>query len=71
MGLTQSSGAPEGGTEGFHVHGVNCLNSADFVRQRAALHASYALMKLSCPHYFSLWQICIERKQCVRSYLFL
>jgi len=28
MGLTQSSGAPEGGTEGFHVHGVNCLNSA-------------------------------------------
>jgi len=30
MGLTQSSGAPEGGTEGFHVHGVNCLNSADF-----------------------------------------
>lgn len=30
MGLTQSSGAPEGGTEGFHVHGVNCLNLADF-----------------------------------------
>ncbi|XP_077083170.1 Golgi reassembly-stacking protein 1a [Siphateles boraxobius] len=22
MGLTQSSGAPEGGTEGFHVHGI-------------------------------------------------
>lgn len=23
MGLTQSSGAPEGGSEGYHVHGVN------------------------------------------------
>lgn len=25
MGLTQSSGAPEGGTEGYHVHGVITL----------------------------------------------
>lgn len=23
MGLTQSSNAPEGGAEGYHVHGVN------------------------------------------------
>lgn len=26
MGLTQSSGVPEGGTEGYHVHGVSLLD---------------------------------------------
>lgn len=25
MGLTQSSGVPEGGTEGYHVHGVSVV----------------------------------------------
>lgn len=45
MGLTQSSGAPEGGTEGYHVHGVNYFNFADCIWQQAALYASYALVK--------------------------
>lgn len=31
MGLTQSSGGPEGGTEGYHVHGVNDLYFGDFI----------------------------------------
>ncbi|XP_073705142.1 Golgi reassembly-stacking protein 1a [Garra rufa] len=29
MGLTQSSGAPEGGTEGYHVHGIQEDSPAD------------------------------------------
>lgn len=31
MGLTQSSGGPEGGTEGYHVHGVNNFHFGDFI----------------------------------------
>ncbi len=31
MGLTQSNGGPEGGTEGYHVHGVNTFHLRDFI----------------------------------------